>query len=330
MKPNLPYSKQARNECAGAQRETVRALSSRRSLKSREHTLMRTMTRKAVVQLCVGLAGLPLVSAGVASHARASSAYDESRKPLPCNELCRAWLGSYFVEDRTDPVVELPRTADTNSTLPDRPVSSSVLKRRAVQTKAKQAEPLPLAVPMKASVDEGSTQKPALRRPRPPATRLLASAPLPVPRPMLVDGPVIAALPPRSAQVVSRDLPKEARPLDRTATTLTDDDHVASVAPNTVTMPAPASIGDIGRDDRARPSDAPGEVQVADGSPESIAAQTELEASYAVARQHLMNTRLVLAALRGKLFPLIHPDLTFATRPAIKDSTNGDAVAPLD
>ncbi len=81
--------------------------------------------------------------------------------------------------------------------------------------------------------------------------------------------------------------------MDRTATTLTDDDHIASVAPNTVTMPAPASICDIGRDDRARPSDAPGEVQVADGSPESIAAQTELEASYAVARQHLMNTRWV-------------------------------------
>jgi len=59
---------------------------------------MRTMTRKAISQLCIGLVGLPLVPAGMALNARAATIYNEKHKPLPCNDLCRAWLGSHYVE----------------------------------------------------------------------------------------------------------------------------------------------------------------------------------------------------------------------------------------
>ncbi len=112
---------------------------------------MRTMRRKAISQLCIGLVGLPLVPAGMAMNARAATIYDEKHKPLPCNDLCRAWLGSHYVEDRKDAVVEQPAAADTNSKYLDQPVSSTVLSRKAVSTKRKQAEPLPSEAPMTAS-----------------------------------------------------------------------------------------------------------------------------------------------------------------------------------
>jgi len=291
---------------------------------------MRTMTRKAISQLCIGLVGLPLVPAGMAMNARAATIYNEKHKPLPCNDLCRAWLGSHYIEDRTDTVVALPASADTNSKYLDQPVSSTVLSRKAVSTKRKQAEPLPSEAPMTASGDEGPTKKPALPLRR-LSTRVMASVPLPVPRPMLLNTPVMAALPLGSIQVASREPPQETRPLDRTASVSTNDDHVEAVAPNAVTTPTPAPIGDIGREDRARPSDALDNVQVAANSPEGIAAVAELEARYAGARQHLSNMRIVYAALTGKLFPLIHLGPTSAARlGSTKDSTNGDAVAPLD
>ena len=86
---------------------------------------------------------------------------------------------------------------------------------------------------MTASGDEGPTKKPALPLRR-LSTRVMASVPLPVPRPMLLDTPVIAALPLRSIQVASRQPPQETRPLDRTASVSTNDDHVDAVAPNAV------------------------------------------------------------------------------------------------
>ncbi len=290
---------------------------------------MRTMRRKAISQLCIGLVGLPLVPAGMAMNARAATIYDEKHKPLPCNDLCRAWLGSHYVEDRTEAVVAQPAAADPNSKYLDQPVSSTVLNRKAVSTKRKQAEPLPSEASMTASGDEGPTKKPALPLRR-LSTRVMASVPLPVPRPMLLDTPVIAVLPLRSIQVASREPPQETRPLDRTASVSTNDDHVEAVAPNAVTTPTPAPIGDIGREDRARPSDALDRVQVANNSPEGIAAMAELEARYGGARQHLSNMRIVYAALTGKLFPLMHPGPTSTARPGSTDSTNGDAVAPLD
>ena len=290
---------------------------------------MRTMTRKAISHLCIGLVGLPLVPAGMAMNARAATIYNEKHKPLPCNDLCRAWLGSHYVGDRTDAVVAQPAAADTNSKYLDQPVSSTVLSRKAVSTKRKQAEPLPSEAPVTASGDEGPTKKPALALRR-LSTRVMASVPLPVPRPMLLDTPVIAVLPLRSIPVASREPPQETRPLDRTASVSTNDDHVEAVAPNAVMTPTPAPIGDIGREDRARPSDALANLQVAQNSPEGIAAVAELEARYAGAHQHLSNMRIVYAALTGKLFPLIHPGPTSAARLGSTDSTNGDAVAPLD
>ncbi len=285
------------------------------------------------------------MSVGMAPHARAGGAYADDRKPLPCNDLCRAWLGSHYVEERTDPIVEQPRTVDTNSRTPDQPVSPTVLNRKAVLIKRKQADPLPPSSGVTARVDEGPTKESDLP-PRPLAihalasvplpvprpTRVLASVPLPVPRPMLLDAPVTEVLPPRSVPVASREPPKRegAGLLDSTASVLTNSDHMGRVAPNTVKASIPSPIGDLGREDRARPSDAPSQMQVADNSPESIAAVAELEARYVVAHQHLINMRLVYAALTGKLFPLLHLSPVSAPRPAINDSTNGDTVAPLD
>ena len=290
---------------------------------------MRTMRRKAISQLCIGLVGLPLVPAGMAMNARAATIYDEKHTPLPCNDLCRAWLGSHYVEDRTEAVVAQPAATDLNSKYLDQPVSSTVLKKKAVSTKRKQAKPLPSEASMTASGDEGPTKKPVLPLRR-LSTRVMASVPLPVPRPMLLDTPVIAVLPLPSIQVASREPPQETRPLDRTTSVSTNDDHVEAVAPNAVTTPTPAPIGDIGREDRARPSDALDRVQVANNSPEGIAAMAELEARYGGARQHLSNMRIVYAALNGKLFPLMHPRPTSTARSGSTDSTNGDAVAPLD
>ncbi len=210
-------------------------------------------TPKAAAQLRLGPAALLVVTMVVTPHARAESVYDYQRRPLPCNELCQAWLGSNK-SDRTDSTGESTGPAQPRARLREGFATSAAPKGKVPHAGPEPGKTAALPPTVPSLVESDSEPPASLRHPRPAATHVAAthvprSVPLPVPRPDFPVPPAVTVVEVRPLPAFSSELPSlephQLRAPDKSAAASASGDQVTRPASNAAARP-PAVQGVVG------------------------------------------------------------------------------------